>query len=188
MRPLTWLPTALALTLVWPQTGCIGSFGLTHKIYSFNKEVSPDLVVQELLFLGMNIIPVYPVGVFIDAFVLNIVETFTGENPLDTVQQPHVIALEGGGQIAMTNQGRTLRIEQRIDGETTVLLLKRSRQGTELLDASGHLLRRVRSTSNGSILVEDGQGQLLSAHDRDEVLSVTAAWSLRRADAVAEAD
>jgi len=189
MRCTPFLASAIALILLLPQPGCIGSFGLTHKIYSFNQSASPDLVVQELLFLGMNIVPVYPVGLVVDAFVLNIVETFTGENPLDSAQvETRVIDLGPDGQIALIPKGRSLRIEHVSEGETTVLTLRRSRDGTELLDDSAELVRRARSTSDGSVLIEDGQGQILETHDRDEVLAVIAAWSLRRSDAVAEVD
>ena len=183
----TWLP--LTLLLMWmPQGGCIGSFGLTHKIYNFNKEASPDLIVQELLFLGMNIIPVYPVGIFVDAFVLNIVETFTGENPVTSVaQDSQVITVGPGEQVVLIPRGRTLRIEHRVGGKTSVLTLRHSREGTELLDAGGQLVRRARSTRSGAIVIEDGRGVVLVRHDREHVLAVTAAWSLRQSDAIADA-
>jgi hypothetical protein len=182
----TLLPLAIVLFCL-PQTGCVGSHGRTHKIYSFNKTASPDLMVQELLFLGMNIAPVYPVGGLVDAFVLNIVETFTGDDPATATSQSQLIRIGDGEQVTLIPQGRDLRIEHRIGRKTTVLTLSHSRDGTDLLDAHGQRVRRSRSTVSGAIVVEDGNGETLERHNRDHVLAVTAAWSLRQTDAIADA-
>ncbi len=177
---------ALALILVLPGSGCIGKFALTQKIYEFNKEISPDLIVQELLFLGLNIIPVYGVGVFIDAFVLNIVETFTGSNPISGNEaETRVVDLGDEGLLYMIPRGRKLRLEHVVDGETTVFFLRRTADATELLDAGEQVIRRVQSTADGSVLVEDGRGQLLESYDRREVLAATTAWYTGGTSAVA---
>jgi hypothetical protein len=63
-------------------SGCFGSFNLTRKLYGFNKDVSKDKFVRELVFLGLNIVPIYAVAGFIDAVVANTVEFWTGENPI----------------------------------------------------------------------------------------------------------
>lgn len=64
-------------------SGCFGSFNLTRKLYGFNKDVSKDKFVRELVFLGLNIVPIYGVAGFIDAVVANTVEFWTGQNPID---------------------------------------------------------------------------------------------------------
>jgi len=73
---------AFASAAVLGSTGCFGSFNLTRKLYGFNKSASDDKVVRELVFLGLNIIPVYSAASFIDAVVLNTVEFWTGTNPV----------------------------------------------------------------------------------------------------------
>src|SRR5262249_8925874 len=64
MRLVTFRRTAL-LTLtaatVLGTSGCFGSFNLTRKLYGFNKDVSKDKFVRELVFLGLNIVPIYGV-------------------------------------------------------------------------------------------------------------------------------
>jgi len=70
-----------ALGLV-ASTGCIGSFQLTRKVYNWNKTVSPDKFVQELVFLGLNIVPVYSIATLADAVFANSVEFWTGTNPV----------------------------------------------------------------------------------------------------------
>jgi hypothetical protein len=75
---------ALTLTavVVLSTSGCFGSFNLTRKLYGFNKDVSKDKFVRELVFLGLNIVPIYGVAGAIDVLVANTVEFWTGENPI----------------------------------------------------------------------------------------------------------
>jgi len=72
----------MAATAVLGTSGCFGSFNLTRKLYGFNKDVSKDKFVRELVFLGLNIVPIYGVAGLIDAVVANTVEFWTGENPI----------------------------------------------------------------------------------------------------------
>jgi Domain of unknown function (DUF3332) len=64
-------------------SGCFGSFNLTRKVYAFNKTVSKDKFVQELVFLGLNVVPIYGIASFVDAVVANTVEFWTGKNPIE---------------------------------------------------------------------------------------------------------
>jgi len=72
----------LTAAAVLGSSGCFGSFNLTRKLYGFNKDVSKDKFVRELVFLGLNIVPIYGVAGLIDAVVANTVEFWTGENPI----------------------------------------------------------------------------------------------------------
>lgn len=74
---LTLTAAALAGT-----SACFGSFNLTRKVYGFNKGVSNDKFVRELVFLAFNFVPVYGAAGFIDAVVVNTVEFWTGKNPI----------------------------------------------------------------------------------------------------------
>lgn len=62
-------------------TGCYGNFTLTRKIYNWNGTVG-DKVVQSAVGWGLVILPVYSGAMFIDAVALNLIEFWTGENPL----------------------------------------------------------------------------------------------------------
>lgn len=63
------------------QTGCIGSFTLTNKVYDFNKNVG-NKFINEVVFLALVIVPVYEITFFVDAVVLNLIEFWTNSNPL----------------------------------------------------------------------------------------------------------
>ncbi|MBI9032046.1 DUF3332 family protein [bacterium] len=62
-------------------TGCYGNFTLTRKIYNWNGNVG-DKVVQSAVGWGLVILPIYSGAMFIDAVALNLIEFWTGENPL----------------------------------------------------------------------------------------------------------
>src|SRR5258706_3356417 len=59
-------------------SGCFGSFNLVRKVYGWNKSVSPDKFVRELVFLGLTIVPVYSVAGLIDAVVVNTIAFWSG--------------------------------------------------------------------------------------------------------------
>ena len=72
--------TVVAVGMI--ETGCIGSFRLTNKVLDWNKQVSNKKFVNELVFLGFNIIPVYEISILADYLVLNSVEFWGGANPV----------------------------------------------------------------------------------------------------------
>jgi hypothetical protein len=72
---------ALLLLVTSSLTGCFGSFGLTKKIYNANKNIGGK-VAQTLVMYLFYIIPVYAVASFIDLVLFNLIEFWSGSNPL----------------------------------------------------------------------------------------------------------
>lgn len=62
-------------------TSCIGSFGLTNKVISWNRNIGSKFV-NELVFLAFWILPVYEVTALADVLVINSIEFWSGTNPL----------------------------------------------------------------------------------------------------------
>lgn len=63
-------------------SGCFGSFQLTRSAYNWNQNVTSDKFAQTLIFYGMNIVPVYPFVGFLDVVIFNLIEFWTGTNPI----------------------------------------------------------------------------------------------------------
>ncbi|MEZ4740326.1 MAG: DUF3332 domain-containing protein, partial [Flavobacteriales bacterium] len=78
-KPLLFI--ALSSLLV-TQTGCFGSFQLTKNIYDWNDGVSSDKFVKSLVFWGLCIIPVYEIGALVDIVIFNLIEFWSGSNPI----------------------------------------------------------------------------------------------------------
>lgn len=84
-------------------TSCIGSFGLTNKVLSWNKSIGSKFV-NELVFFAFWILPVYEVTALADILVVNSIEFWSGNNPLtastkavDTEQGRYLIDCDGKG-------------------------------------------------------------------------------------------
>ncbi|NBG65390.1 DUF3332 domain-containing protein [Acidiluteibacter ferrifornacis] len=74
--------SAMAAMIMITQTGCFGSFELVKKVYDFNDNITSSKFVNTLVFYVFTILPVYSIASFIDVVILNLVEFWTGSNPL----------------------------------------------------------------------------------------------------------
>ncbi len=93
-------------------SGCFGSFNLTRKLWGWNKGVSDEKFVRELVFLGLNIVPVYSVAGFIDAVITNSIEFWTGKNPINMSSTIKVDSTTTVKKVAVVKDGlRIMTIE-----------------------------------------------------------------------------
>ena len=89
---------ALAAVVLSVQTGCYGSFNLTKSVLKWNGSAGDKVVVQ-VLFWAMCIIPIYEVASIVDVVFLNLIEFWTGSNPLAMAPgQKEVKIVEKDGQ------------------------------------------------------------------------------------------
>lgn len=63
-------------------TGCYGPFRLTSQLNDWNGRVSDKKFVNELVFLGLCILPAYELCVLGDALIFNSIEFWGGKNPI----------------------------------------------------------------------------------------------------------
>ena len=99
------LVSLLTLTM----SGCFGSFSLTRKVYDFNRSVSGEKFVQSLVMWAMFFIPVYEFAGLIDVVLLNLIEFWTGSNPIamsDTDFEQRIYAHEGKSYEVTTTRNR----------------------------------------------------------------------------------
>ncbi|MBR5436322.1 MAG: DUF3332 domain-containing protein [Muribaculaceae bacterium] len=78
-----FLKVAVVLALVGSISfsSCIGSFSLSNKLLTWNKNVG-DKFVNELVFFAFWILPVYEVTLLADILVLNSIEFWSGNSPV----------------------------------------------------------------------------------------------------------
>jgi len=84
----------IAAACAVPLQSCIGSFGLTHKVLDWNNQVGTKFV-NELVFFAFWVLPVYEVTAIADLLVLNSIEFWSGNNPV-----------EASTKVIDTDQGR----------------------------------------------------------------------------------
>lgn len=175
----------VALATLAPSVGCYGSFNLTKKVYGWNGSLS-NVVVRELVFLGMLIIPVYEVSLFIDAVILNLIEFITGSPPVSArgLGEGHQVTFE-----RLPDQ-RTFRVVQTAHGEVVrrFRVRRTGPGGFELLDDEGRPVAAAEPTEAGSLRLLDGAGAPACEIDEGDLEQVARSLAHRPlSQAVAEA-
>lgn len=142
-------------------SACFGSFNLTRKVWNFNKNVSPDKWVQELVFLAFAAIPVYSIAAGLDALIINSIEFWTGENP---VMVSKVTTREDGTRLVQRTEivegARVMTVEEIKDDQlvsTTTVRVPNEGEfvSVETRFADGRVeSRTVSRNADGSVLVE----------------------------------
>lgn len=82
-------------------SSCVGSFSLFNRVSSWNRSVG-NKFVNELVFIALNIIPVYLVSYLADAVVLNSIEFWSGTNPMAHVGDVKKVKGENGNYLVET--------------------------------------------------------------------------------------
>lgn len=85
---------ALSLGLCLTATSCIGPNNAFNSVLTWNSKLTDSKYVNELAFLGLNIIPVYPLCLFGDYLIFNSWEFWTGDN---LVSKPDAYKPQEGG-------------------------------------------------------------------------------------------
>lgn len=97
-------------------SGCIGSFNLTKKVYNWNQSVG-DKWVNELVFLVFLVVPVYEISLFIDGIILNLIEFWSGNNPVSFVGEDGKNYVKAGNETYEMIKNRKQVVFQRINTE-----------------------------------------------------------------------
>ena len=93
---------------------CIGSFSLTNKVLTWNHQVS-NKFVNELVFFAFWVLPVYEVTAAADLLVINSIEFWSGNKPLEannkiieTEEGNYRILASETGYNVLTPEGREM--------------------------------------------------------------------------------
>lgn len=101
MKKFSIKAAALLMGAAFVLSSCIGSFGLHQRLVNWNMGIGNKLV-NELVFLGCNIVPVYGVCYLADALVINSIEFWTGDNPVAAVGTVQNVKGENGNYMVET--------------------------------------------------------------------------------------
>ncbi|MBK5719664.1 DUF3332 domain-containing protein [Dysgonomonas sp. Marseille-P4677] len=82
MKKRIFSVAAVALAGAFMFSSCIGSFNLSKKVLAWNQTID-NKFVNEVVFVALWIVPVYEVCMAADILVLNSIEFWSGENPVE---------------------------------------------------------------------------------------------------------
>jgi hypothetical protein len=105
MRFRSLAALAVVLSLAAPMSGCFGKFALVGKVYKWNDSLG-NKFVKTVVFWALNGLLVYPTCYLGDYFVLNVIEFWSGSNPL--AANEHKVLDDGS--IAIDYAGSQYRI------------------------------------------------------------------------------
>jgi hypothetical protein len=173
--------------------GCFGKFQLTRKLYDINQSIDEKYVRSAATWLF--VIP-YAVTGLLDAVIFNVIEFWTGENPVAEAKVTKVYA-QGSGRTVLTlsrDGSATVAVIERYEGERLVSTLRVRDDGRGRVaaaeTAAGARVREVSAvaSSDGSVdvTVSTAEGTGTERYAAPAVLAMRAR-AVRIASEVAQA-
>jgi len=162
--------TALGVSAL---TGCMGQMATTGMVSKFNLMAVDNRYGREGLFLLLS--PVYAITSFIDLFIVNAIEFWTGTNPITkkspaVVDTPAETLLKVDDQLDDSLKGAPMSSIEHIDVESTTI--KQISDDTlqmdiYYVDGTHKVLRGVRSAGNLALYLD---GEYLTTVSRQQLL------------------
>lgn len=162
------LVVALALSGTMLFSSCVGSFGLFNRVSSWNRSIG-NKFVNELVFLALNIVPVYGVAYLADALVINSIEFWSGSNPMANVGDVKKVKGENGEYLvktlengySITKEGETAEMELVYNKEANTWNVVADGTSKELLKINNDGTAEMYLPNGGTMNVTlDAQGVL----------------------------
>jgi hypothetical protein len=159
------------LVIVFLVAGCTGSFMLTKKVYNFHRDQTKWM--DEVIFLGAVILPVYGLASLCDAVVFNSIEFWTGENPVAQAQKESKKVLAKGDVRAILTYNETndtVRIDSfKSLSQNESLIIERNDSGIVAKDVSGNAVYTSSMDTNGGISVCDANKNVVRYFSPKEI-------------------
>ena len=137
--------------------GCFGKFQLTRKVYDLNQSIDEKYVRSAATWVFV-IVQVYTVAALIDLIVFNVIEFWTGENPVASAPVTKEYArADGKTVITLSRDGSdTVAVIERYEGERLVSTLRVRDDGrgkVAAVETAGGKVREVSAVaaSDGSV-------------------------------------
>jgi hypothetical protein len=145
--------------------GCYGSFNLTKKVYNWNGTMGGKWE-KELVFLVLNVVPVYGIAATVDAVVLNSIEFWTGDNPMAST-----VTTKDGATIVFNADKKALTLTY----ENKLVTFNQENGKTVAKDAQGKIIAYAVAGDNDTMNIMDANGKILHTYSKDQVESMCAA-------------
>lgn len=138
---------AIVLASAFMFSSCIGSFNLSKKILNWN-QIIDDKFVNELVFVALWIVPVYEIAILADVLVINSIEFWSGENPVQA------------------------GIVKKVEGENGVYTVETLENGYQIKNEEGQQVNLVydKDTNTWSAVANEKTVKLIKIEDKNNAI------------------
>ena len=153
-------------------SSCIGSFKLWNGLKEWNQGIG-NKFVNELVFIALNIVPVYGVAYFADVVVLNTIEFWSGSNPVASNEVKEVKGENGNYLVASNENGYT--ITNKDDNQSLDLVYnKENKSWNAVTESENFELVKMNDDGTATINMQNGTSMTVTP-DSEGIASVRAA-------------
>ena len=140
---------ALASSITF--SSCIGSFGLTNKLLSWNQSINSKFV-NELVFVAFHIIPVYEISCLADLLVLNSIEFWSGNSPVADAGKTETIKTDDGTYTVET-QKNGYHIEKEGEDNTSIDLVYNQEENSWSVKAGDNTYQLLKYNNENEVVM-----------------------------------
>ena len=149
--------SVIAVTLgAMTLSSCIGSFGLTNSVLSWNKRATGNKFVNELIFLAFHIVPVYEIAYLADALVLNSIEFWSGSNPTASIGEVKTVQGENGEYLVKTNENGYTITKKGEDKSVDLVYNKENNTWNAVADGQSFELVKMNEDGTAVLSLQNG--------------------------------
>lgn len=153
--------------------GCTGSFALTRKVYSFHRNMEGKWM-DELVFLGCVILPVYSLATLGDGIIFNSIEFWTGDNPIKEAKGKTLTNGDLQVMLSYSEQDDSVRVVSLKSLKPNAdFRLTRNENGVVAQDKTGKTLFTSVTEADGGITVYDGNKMIVRHFSPAEIREVS---------------
>ena len=153
-------------------SSCIGSFKLWNGLKEWNQGIG-NKFVNELVFIALNIVPVYGVAYFADVVVLNTIEFWTGSSPIASNEVKEVKGENGNYLVASNENGYTITNKE--DNQSLDLVYnKENKSWNAVTESESFELVKMNDDGTATINMQNGTSMTVTP-DSEGIASVRAA-------------
>lgn len=163
MKNKMFICGALSMTLL--STSCLGSFSAFKSLRDWNDGLTSNEFLDNLIFWALNIVPVYILFIVGDALIFNVLEFWTGSNPIVMAEgEEEVQYAEVNGQkvkmTAMQNQFHIEVLSGENKGQTLKMVYTPENKTWNALGDEGELIK-LASMEEGYYMVYTPEGEAI---------------------------
>jgi len=153
--------TALSSTILF--TSCLGSFSAFNSLRDWNDGLTSNKFLDNLIFWALNIVPVYGLFFFGDVIIFNVIEFWSGSNPIAMNEgdvETQIVERNGNTyQMIATKNHLQINVIDGVDkGQTLDLVYNPDEQSWSALKADGEVIK-LSSFEDGFYIVYTPDGQ-----------------------------